>query len=222
MATGAVLSQQSLDDNKWHPVAFYLNSLTPVERNYEIHDKEMLTIVRTLEEWRHYLEGTRHRIEVWTDHKNLEYFQMAKKLNCRQARWLLYLSRFNFKLHHRPGTTMGKSDALSRHSDHSSGSEDNSDVTLLRPELFIVHALEGLTLVGEERGIIRDVKKAFGEGSLKDEVAGAVWKLRESGGRSLVSAKWAETEGLLTFRGKVYVPDVHNLRRRIVAQHHDS
>jgi len=49
-ATGAVLSQQSTADRKWHPVAFYSKSLSSVERNYEIHDKEMLAIIRALEE----------------------------------------------------------------------------------------------------------------------------------------------------------------------------
>ena len=56
-ATGAVLSQECLEDGKWHPIAFLSKSLSPVERNYEIHDKEMLAIVRALEEWRHFLEG---------------------------------------------------------------------------------------------------------------------------------------------------------------------
>ena len=74
-----------------------------MERNYEIHDKEMLAIVRSFEEWRHFLEGARHKFEVWTDHKNLEYFWMAKKLNCCQACWSLYLANFNFLLHHKPG-----------------------------------------------------------------------------------------------------------------------
>jgi len=49
-ASGAVLSQQLPGEDKWHPVAFYSKSLSPVERNYEIHDKEMLTIIRALEE----------------------------------------------------------------------------------------------------------------------------------------------------------------------------
>jgi len=49
-ATGATLSQQSTMDRKWHPVAFYSKSLSSVERNYEIHDKEMLAIIRALEE----------------------------------------------------------------------------------------------------------------------------------------------------------------------------
>jgi hypothetical protein len=53
--TGTVLSQQSSDDLKWHPIAFYLKSLNAVERNYEIHDKEMLAVMRSLKEWRHFL-----------------------------------------------------------------------------------------------------------------------------------------------------------------------
>jgi len=49
-ASGAILSQQLPREEKWHPVAFYSKSLSPVERNYETHDKEILTIIRTLEE----------------------------------------------------------------------------------------------------------------------------------------------------------------------------
>jgi hypothetical protein len=45
IATGAVLSQQNVDDNAWHPVTFLSKVLNPVERNYEIHDTEMLAII---------------------------------------------------------------------------------------------------------------------------------------------------------------------------------
>jgi len=47
---GAVLSQQSITDRKWHPMAFYSKSLSSVEWNYKIHDKEMLAIIHVLEE----------------------------------------------------------------------------------------------------------------------------------------------------------------------------
>ena len=57
VATGAVLSQLSKEDGNWHPVAFMSKSLSAVERNYEIYDIEMLTIIRALKEWRHHLEG---------------------------------------------------------------------------------------------------------------------------------------------------------------------
>jgi len=120
-----------MTDRKWHSVAFYSKSLSSMERNYEIHDKEMLAIIRVLEEWRHFLEGVTHPVEIWTDHKNLEYFMMAKKLNRRQACWSLHLARFDFLLHHRPGSTMDKPDALSRRADYGNGASDNEDVVLL-------------------------------------------------------------------------------------------
>jgi hypothetical protein len=55
IAMGAVLSQRNVNDNAWHPIAFLSKALNPVEWNYEIHDTEMLAIIRGLEEWRHYL-----------------------------------------------------------------------------------------------------------------------------------------------------------------------
>ena len=156
-ATGAVLSQQTLEDGNWHPVAFLSKSLSAIEQNYEIHDKEMLAIIRAMEEWRHFLEGAKHGFEVWTDHKNLEYFWSAKKLNWRQAWWSLFLAWFDFVLHHRLGKSMEKPDALSRRADHGSGSNDNSNLTLLTPGFFTVRALEGLEAFGEERELLKDI-----------------------------------------------------------------
>jgi len=84
-ATGGVLSMKGPNE-LWRPVAFISKSLSDTERNYEIYDKEMLVVVRCLEAWRHFLEETMTRFEIWTDHKNLEYFMKAQKLNRRQAR----------------------------------------------------------------------------------------------------------------------------------------
>jgi len=72
-ATGGVLSMEC-DNGLWRPVAFLSKSLNKTERNYEIHDKEMLAIIRELENWRHLLEGAHFKFKIWTDHKNLEYF----------------------------------------------------------------------------------------------------------------------------------------------------
>src|SRR5258705_10841764 len=83
-ATGAVLSQQQ-EDGLFHPIGFMSKSFSDTERNYQIHNKEMLAIMRTLEEWRHFLEGSDQKFEIHMDHKNLSYFQEAHKLNCRQA-----------------------------------------------------------------------------------------------------------------------------------------
>jgi len=54
--------------------------------------KIVTAIMRALEKWRHFVEGAEHRCEMWTDHKNLQYFMAAKKLNQRQARWSLLLA----------------------------------------------------------------------------------------------------------------------------------
>ena len=62
-------------------IAFLSKYISPVECNYKIHDKEMLVVVRALEEWRHFVEGAEHRFKIWTDHKNLKYFMTAKKLD---------------------------------------------------------------------------------------------------------------------------------------------
>jgi len=61
----------------WRLVAFISKSLSDMERNYEIYDKEVLAIVRCLEVWRHFLEGITVKFEIWTDHKNLKYFIKA-------------------------------------------------------------------------------------------------------------------------------------------------
>src|SRR5258707_3765369 len=90
------------DDNKWHPVTFISKGLSPPERNYNICDKEMLAIIRALEQWRNYLEAAKHPVQVLTNHKNLEYFMTAQKLNRRQARGSTYLSRFALNLSNPP------------------------------------------------------------------------------------------------------------------------
>ena len=86
-AMGDVLLMEC-GDGLWRLVAFLSKSLNETERNYEIHDKEMLAIIRGLEVWRHLLEGVQTKFEIWMDHKNLEYFMKAQKLNRRQARLL--------------------------------------------------------------------------------------------------------------------------------------
>jgi len=83
--TGKVLSIEC-EDNLWRLVTFLSKSLNEMERNYEIHNKEMLAIIRELEAWRHLLKGAQFKFEIWTDHKNLEYFMKVQKLNRRQAR----------------------------------------------------------------------------------------------------------------------------------------
>ena len=123
------------EDKKWRLVAFISKSMNTTERNYEIYNKEILAVIRCLEAWKHYLEGMKVQFEIWTDHKNLQYFMTSQKLNHRQARWVLYLSRFNFVLKHIPGKSIGKVDGLSRRPNWQEGVENNNkNRTLIKPK----------------------------------------------------------------------------------------
>src|ERR1700742_3336994 len=146
----------------------------------------------------------------------------AKKLNRRQARWSLLLARFDFQLHHRPGKSMGKADALSRRVDHGSGASDNEDITLLSREKFAIRALEGLSITGEERELLQEIRRGNRDDLREEAVAKAARELKASNSKSVRSNKWSESDGLLLFRGKIYVPNDPELRQRIVAQPHDS
>jgi len=76
------------------------------ERNYEIYNKELLAVIRGLEEYRHYLERHPYKVEIWSDYQNLTFFRTAQKLTRRQARWALFITHFDFVLYHKPGKTM--------------------------------------------------------------------------------------------------------------------
>ena len=115
-ALGGILSQEG-DDHELHPIAFHSRKFQAAEINYPIYDKELMAIVDCFDEWRRFLEGSPHKVTVYTDHKNLEYFQSARVLNRRQARWhTQVLSRVDFVIKYRPGALQGKPDALSRRS----------------------------------------------------------------------------------------------------------
>lgn len=243
-ATGAILTQLE-DDQTWHPVAYLSKSLTETERNYDIHDKELLAIIRALETWRHYLEGCKYQVEIWTDHRNLEYFKKAQNLSRRQARWAQFLTRFDFTLEHKPGKG-NKADGLSRRADHKEGVEfDNHGQTLLPEQLFAKNTsifassngnktlerririkttriINPETLdIGINTGLKEKIKK---HKELDDIVLQSLETIKQSGPRSmrLGLQEWNLEDGLILFRGKVYVPRNQELRREIVKNHHDT
>jgi len=217
-ATGGVLLQQ-LPDKLWHPVAFRSQSMAEAERNYEIYDKEMMGIIRVLEDWRHYLEGLPQPFDIVTDHRNLQYWRTTQNLTRRQARWSLYLSRFDFRLIHKPGTLNTQADPLSRLSIHSvPDSADNLDRQVLRPEHFAESAAASHHLSDT---LERDIKSAT---DFDPEVLSALALLKRCAPRQLVDglSDWEVSDGLVFFKGRVYVPKVLDLRQRVLQLCHDS
>ena len=109
---GCILSL--FQEKRLHPVAFHSRKLNSAEGNYDIHNKELLTILAAFLEWKHYLQGTDKPITVYTDHQNLQYFLTTKAWTVRQIRWSQKLCDFNFVIIYWPGVKGGKPDALSR------------------------------------------------------------------------------------------------------------
>ena len=72
-------------DGRWRLVAYLSKFLNETEQNHEIHDKEMLAVIRGLEVWRHLLKDTKFKFEVWTNHKNLEQLKHMPRVRIRKA-----------------------------------------------------------------------------------------------------------------------------------------
>jgi len=151
----------------------------------------MLAVIRCLEAWRHYLEGAKLKFEIWTDYKNLQYFMTSQKLNCRQARWALYLSQFNFMLKHIPGKSMGKADGLSRRPDWQEGVErDNEDQKLIKPEW-----IRRVEMLMEEENLRERIRKAQ-EGD--EKIVKAVEELKRAGIKALKDKEWEIKDGIVS------------------------
>ena len=130
---GAVLSQQSEEDQQVHPVAFLSRRFTPAEKNYDVGNRELLAVHAALSEWRHWLDGAQNPVVIWTDHKNLTYIRDAKRLGPRQVRWALFFCRFDFTLTYRPGSKNVRADALSRLFSTGPPNNDPAVDTILPP-----------------------------------------------------------------------------------------
>jgi len=113
-AIGGGVLLMEYEDSRWRLVVCLPKLLNEMERNYKIHNKKMLVVIQGLENWRRLLEDAKFKFKIQTENKNLEYFVKAQRLNCRQARWALYLFGFDFTLKHVPEMKMEKIDGLSR------------------------------------------------------------------------------------------------------------
>lgn len=233
--------QQLSDQGMWVPCAFFSKKNNPAECNYEIYDKEMLAIIRCLEEWDPELRGVKE-FEIHTDHKNLEYFMTVRKLTERQMRWSLILSRYNFRIVHVPGRENERADALSRRDQDMP--QDGSDqrladrnMQLLKPEMLapsrIVRALPAMVSPPRSQtlGELPDELMGWDQAVEDDEVYIQAKEAVRTSARKFptelrlkvsISECSLSNEGYLLFRRRRWVPNSNNLRTRLIQTTHDS
>jgi hypothetical protein len=206
-ALGAVLSQYN-SDNNLVPVAFHSRQLVPAERNYDVYDKELLGIIDSLKEWRHFLLGTEIPVTVICDHKNLEYFTSQRQLTRRQARWSLFLTEFNVNFTYRSGALNGKADKLSRRVDYipeQSDAETHNFKTLIQP----------LQIIAASSSSVRSEQSVF------------ITKVLSATASLPNKSSFIKKEGLREFRGllwqgdRLYIP-TEELKLDILQSRHDN
>ena len=142
----------------------------------------------------------------------------AQNLNQRQARWSLYLSRFDFTLKHIAGKSMGRADSLSRRVDWAEEVErDNENQVMLKEEWLEVRVMEQLVKELEEK-IVKKIKEARDK---DEEVIKTVEEMKKVGVKMLREEEWQIEEELVLKEGRVYVPKNKELRVEIIWLHHD-
>ena len=110
-ATGlSYVLSQIIADGEEHPIAFGSKKLLPREINYSAIEREALAIVKGIQHFRTYLEGTSFKIE--TDHNPLTHLSTLKDSHGRLARWDLSLQPFDFRIVHRSGKANANADGL--------------------------------------------------------------------------------------------------------------
>ena len=210
-ASDAILLQTDFNGD-WHPCSYLSQSFSPAECNYDIYDHELLAVIHTLKLWRHYLHGSPFLVQVFTDHKNLTYFRQPQALNRRQAWWLIDLADFDLKMIHVPGKLLAGPDALSRRPDLlPTGDDDNTGVTLLPPSLFV-------NLINT--ALSQCIKSASASDPLVLQALQSMHDNIPLPFRSCL-ADWQVEAGILTYRGRVYIPADDSLCRAILERCHD-
>ena len=134
--------------------AFYSAKLNSAQRNYPVHEIEMLAGVETMLRHRDILQGVHF---TWiTDHKGLIHLLNQKNMSGRQARWLEKISSFVFQVEYAAGSENLLADALSRmYSSDSPGTErarseftsfdfTDEDPTDMKNEMTLLAGMEAI------------------------------------------------------------------------------
>ncbi|TDH66491.1 hypothetical protein CCR75_009715 [Bremia lactucae] len=151
-AIGCALMQYDTDGAE-RVVCYQSRQLQPAERNYPVHDKELLAMKYSLAKFRVFLKGDRPFI-VYTDHVSLRTAVNSPHLSQRMARWLSFFAEYNFSVEYKPGRLNVFADALSRRPDFESAVHPNSESDL---------TVATLTTSVPSSTLVDDIKKAYKE-----------------------------------------------------------
>ncbi|KAH0709554.1 hypothetical protein KY284_010981 [Solanum tuberosum] len=207
---------------EWQSYSLCLQTLKVHEKNYPTHDLELAAVVFALKIWRHYLYSV--HVDVFTDHKSLQYVFTQKDLNLRRRRWLELLKDYDMSILYHPGKANVVADALSRLSMSSTTHVEEEKRELAKD----VHRLTrlGVRLMDSTEGGIVVMNGA--ESSLVSEVKGKqdqdliLLILKANVHKKKVLAFEQGRDGVLRYQGRLCVPMVDRIQERILEEAHSS
>jgi hypothetical protein len=180
---GGVVTQEG------HVICYESQKLKEHERNYVTHDLELVGVIHALKMWRHYIMGKKFLLLM--DNSGVKYLFNQPDLNARQARWLAFLSEFNFEVRHIKGKENKVADALRRR----------------------VHGLFEVNISRIESDLEQRIRTA----SINDE---NYTKVMEEFQNSIANSDKPylsiDKKGLLRFENKLYMPDSAELKLIVV------
>lgn len=212
LRTGAVLSF----GDTWEtacPVAYDSYQLNSAEKNYPVHEKELLAIIKALKKWPTSLLGI--HFEIFTDHRTLEYFQFQKDMSHRQMHWSMYLADFDYKLTYIQGEDNTAADALSRMPDAPPNSMLAACAFAHTRSPSRPRELAAATLdITADESLLRDITAGYQE----DEFAQQLRKDIQAG--SIEGAR--DENGLLYVGQRLLIPNLPRIRELFYNLAHDT
>jgi hypothetical protein len=158
------------------------------------------------------------RCELYTNHKSLKYFFTQSNLNLRQRRWLELIKDYDLRINYHPRTANVVADALSRRSHVSQLVVDSIPFELYEEfnklNLRIVANTEAMEMkVGSS--LLQEIRR----GQLEDEKVQEIkYNIKEE-----KSPDFSEDdEGVLWYKGRICIPNVKELKEKILREAHES
>jgi hypothetical protein len=197
-------------------VAYASRQLRKLEAHYPIQDLELATVVHALKIWRYYLMGK--RCELYTDHKSLKYIFTQSNLNLRQRRWLELIEDYDLRINYHPGKANVVADALSRRSHVSQLVVDSMPFELCEEfDKLNLRIIVNTEVMEMEVG--SSLFQEIWTGQLDDE---KVQEIKRNIKEEKSPGFSDDDEGVLWYKGRICVPNVKELKHKILREAHES